>query len=388
MNNTKIEELIIKFISKSITETELDDLSIWLEEPGNEEKFKQYIQLNYALEYNLLNFELEKKKVLLHSKVTTMTSDRGRVKHFTYIKYVAAAAIALLIAIPIFLTSDSVDEADTTIVVTDIEPGTDKAVLTMEDGNRVTLEEGKEYSLVDRETDGKQLVYKPKKATPNSELKYNYLTIPRGGQFFVTLSDGTRVWLNSESQLKYPMSFASKKERVVELLYGEAYFDVTPSIANEGTPFKVLSKGQEVQVLGTEFNVKSYDDEAFVYTTLVEGSVSIGAAQDSPTLSPGQQSIFNIANMEVSVRKDIDITPEISWRKGVFMFKGKKLREIVKVLSRWYDIDIVIGNKELENVTFRGVLGRDQDLNQILSSLKNLSVIKDYEFKDGNIMIR
>jgi ferric-dicitrate binding protein FerR (iron transport regulator) len=212
------------------------------------------------------------------------------------------------------------------------------------------------------------------------------LTIPRGGQFFIELSDGTKVWLNSESQLKYPVNFREGELREVELVYGEAYFDVSPSAAHNGAKFKVVNQVQDVEVLGTEFNIKAYRDEQNIYTTLVEGKVEINTSSIKKILVPNEQSSFNKIsnNMSVSV---VDVKTEVSWKTGVFSFKSKTLKDIMNVIARWYDVDVVFENKELELLKFKGVLEKKQPIEEILLIMKS-NTITDYEIKDKVITIR
>ena len=218
-----------------------------------------------------------------------------------------------------------------------------------------------------------------------SVIKYNYLTIPRGGQFFIKLSDGTQVSLNSESQLKYPVHFIEGETREVELVYGEAYFDVSPSTNHKGAKFKVLNNTQEIEVLGTEFNIKAYQDEVNIYTTLVEGKVAINTPNLKQLLIPNQQSILDTQNNTLSVIT-VDVLEAISWKEGVFSFVDKPLKDIMKVLSRWYDVDIIFDNKELESAEFIGTLNKNQSIDEVLSIMKSFS-LNNYEIKGDTIIL-
>lgn len=273
------------------------------------------------------------------------------------------------------------------IVNNSIEIGTDKATLTLEDGTVVVLEKGSNYEATNLKSNGEKIIYNASNNS-NSKTTYNYLTIPRGGQFFVQLSDGTQVWLNSESKLKYPVSFTKGDARLVELIYGEAYFDVSPSVKNKGSKFKVINNNQEVEVLGTEFNIKAYKDETTIYTTLVEGKVAVNINnRKQQFLSPNQQLNLNVNTNSLSV-KTVDVYNEISWKQGVFSFENKPLIEIMKVLSRWYDMDVLFENKATEIETFTGVLGKDQKIEEILTTIKNFGIIKNFEIKNKTITLK
>lgn len=271
-------------------------------------------------------------------------------------------------------------------IVLNVKPGKEKAILTLEDGSNITLEKGKNYVSNNLNSNGEKLVYN---SGVNSKSKnvFNYLTIPRGGQYFVKLSDGTKVWLNSGSKLKYPVAFVEGEMREVELVYGEAYFDVSPSTEHKGAKFKVLNLNQEVEVLGTEFNIKAYSDDSEIYTTLVKGKVTVNLEGKKRFLKPSQRSVLDINNQMITI-STVDVYNEISWKQGVFSFEDLTLRDITKVLSRWYDVDFVFLNKSLENVKFVGVLDKNQNLEDILSTIKNFGIIREYRINGKTIVLK
>ena len=173
--------------------------------------------------------------------------------------------------------------------------------------------------------------------------------------------------------------------REVELVYGEAYFDVSPSTNHKGAKFKVLNNTQEIEVLGTEFNIKAYKDEVNIYTTLVEGKVAINTPNLKQLLIPNQQSILDTQNNTLSVIT-VDVLEAISWKEGVFSFINKPLKDIMKVLSRWYDVDIIFDNKELESAEFIGTLNKNQSIDEVLSIMKSFS-LNNYEIKGDTIIL-
>lgn len=306
-------------------------------------------------------------------------------------KYAAAAMVTSLLAVT-FLYKDKIFSTSTEIpavvVKNDIEnikPGTDKATLTLGDGSKIALEKGTPIKTQNAHINGGEIIYKDSKQNP-SKLVYNYLTIPRGGQFVIKLSDGTKVWLNSASQLKFPVAFIEGASRDVELVYGEAYFEVSKSTEHKGAHFQVYNKNQKVEVVGTEFNIKAYNDESNVYTTLVNGKVNVETGNKKLRLSPNQQLNLDLKN-NTSIIKTVNAYNEISWKDGVFSFKGKPLKEIMKVISRWYDVDVIFVNKKLENVQFKGSLDKKQSLEEILSIMKS-TTIDSYEIKDKTLMIK
>lgn len=297
-----------------------------------------------------------------------------------------AASLLLLISISLILNKTNAFQIKSPQVKNkEVLSGSDKATLTLEDGSVIALEKGKFYTKGNASSNGEKLIYNSK-GKPAS-IANNLLTIPRGGQFFVQLADSTKVWLNSESQLKYPVAFVDGEIRQVELVYGEAYFEVSPSTKHKGSRFKVKTQQQNVEVIGTEFNIKAYKDESSIYTTLVKGKVVVSNAIKKEILSPNQQSQISNYNGNIAI-EEVDIYNEISWMKGLFVFKGKPLKDIAKVLSRWYDVDIVFANPELGNVKFNGVLNKNQNLDEILTTIKNSNFINAYEIKDKTITIK
>tara|TARA_A100001015_G_scaffold228140_1_gene257781 strand:+ start:44 stop:697 length:654 start_codon:yes stop_codon:yes gene_type:complete len=217
-------------------------------------------------------------------------------------------------------------------------------------------------------------------------MEYNYLSVPRGGQFSLLLSDGTKVWLNSESKLKYPVDFVEGQSREVYLLYGEAYFKVASSEKNQGDDFKVYHNEQEVRVLGTEFNIKAYKDEPEVLTTLVEGKVTVSNGKRTQEIAPGEQSRLNLETGTIHV-SEVDVFSETSWMSGVFSFKKKPLKDIMRTLSRWYDMEVVFENKSLENKRFKGVLRRNQSIEEVLSVIMSSS-LHSYEINDKTVILK
>ncbi|TDX12380.1 FecR family protein [Flavobacterium sp. S87F.05.LMB.W.Kidney.N] len=298
-----------------------------------------------------------------------------------------AASLLLLISISLFISKTNPLKIETPAVAhKEILIGSDKATLTLEDGSVIALEKGKSYTQGNASSNGEKLIYNSKDAKP-AAIANNYLTIPRGGQFFVQLADSTKVWLNSESQLKYPVAFIDGETRQVELVYGEAYFEVSPSTKHKGSRFKVKTQSQNVEVIGTEFNIKAYKDETTIYTTLVKGIVAVSNASKKQILAPNEQSRITDYNGNIAV-SDVDVYNEISWRKGLFVFKGMPLKDIARVLSRWYDADIVFADPALGNVKFNGVLNKNQKLEDILTTIKNINFINAYEKKDNKIIIK
>lgn len=386
--NKKIENTIIKYFSKSASISELEELSRWLNEEGNAVLFREFVKINYVMAYGLIDFDTEEEKQKIHAIISRRKSNTVKTRYITLYKY---AAVAVLIIGSTYLLRniflDNAFEKTPVLVNTNIEPGTDKATLTLGDGTHVLLEKGQALKTKNANSNGEEIVYEAKKINPD-EAVYNYLTIPRGGQYRIVLSDKTEVWLNSESQLKYPVTFIEGKTRLVELVYGEAYFNVSPSIENKGAEFKVVNQSQVIEVLGTEFNLKAYKDEDQIYTTLVEGEVAIYINGEKQNLLPAQQAKWIPDTNSFTIDSDVNVYNEISWKNGVFSFDGKSLKEIMKIVSRWYDIEVFFLDKKVETIRFVGVIRKNRKLEDILINIKNFGIIKDYEINDKRVILK
>lgn len=230
---------------------------------------------------------------------------------------------------PIALNSDS----------SVLRPGGNKATLLLDDGRTIILDSAGNGMLA---TQGNARISKSNgeviynaETTPVSSVSFNTLKTPRGGQYQLTLADGTKVWINAASSLKYPTAFPGN-ERIVEL-EGEAYFEVAKDASK---PFAVKLNGVEVQVLGTHFNVMAYENEKTVRTTLLEGSVKLSTGRESATLKPGQQGVMQTGSGKLNVTDKVDLSQQVAWKNGYFQFNHTDLASIARQLERWYDIDI------------------------------------------------
>ena len=224
-------------------------------------------------------------------------------------------------------------------VVQDIAPGGDKALLQLADGSTIVLEDAPNDTVVQQ---GDANVLKQNgllayKAAPgnSSEILFNTVITPRGGQYQLVLADGSKIWLNAASSIRFPTAFAGKQRKVE--LTGEAYFEVAK---NALKPFVVVVNGKsEVEVLGTHFNINSYADEATINTTLLEGGVNVKGKGESKHLTPGQQSQVN-SNGQVAVNKQPDLEQVMAWKNGMFNFNGESIDNIMRQLIRWYDFSV------------------------------------------------
>ena len=387
-STAQIQSLLKKYVLNQCSKQEVDEVVRYIQGIKESSELPSVEDVLELLDEEIILNEAVANRIEYSILKKVQNNKRTTLKKKSSWKYaVAAVFIGFITTSYIFRTNNILNtpQDDTLEIVNTIVPGTDKATLTLEDGSLMVLEQGASFKTKNANSNGQEIVYKNVKSKA-SAIKYNYLTIPRGGQYFVKLSDGTQVYLNSESQLKYPVHFIEGQTRKVELVYGEAYFDVSPSTEHKGAKFKVINNAQEVEVLGTEFNIKAYKDDPNIYTTLVEGKVVVANNDSKQSLVPNQQFKLNTETNNFSVTK-VDVNEFISWKDGVFQFVNKPLKDIMKVLSRWYDVDIIFENKALESIEFIGTINKNLSIEEVLSIMKSFS-IKNYEIKGKTLILK
>jgi transmembrane sensor len=302
-----------------------------------------------------------------------------------------AAAVILLVFTGYYLLTDqnsgqTVNPGKLVQADQDILPGGDKAVLTLGDGRRILLDTAGNGALTQQgnsrviKLNSGQLAYNslkdPVTTSVGDEVLYNTITTPRGGQFQVVLPDGSKVWLNAASSLRFPTDFTGD-ERLVEIT-GEAYFEVAKFSSSErGTmkgsmPFIVqLQDGSQIRVLGTHFNINAYTEEASVNTTLLEGSVLVKKGSTIKKLAPGQQARMNAMDMDIV--NNVDLEQVVAWKNGLFNFHGESLQSAMRQISRWYDVEVVY-EKSIPDIRFGGKIQRNLKLQQIINGLEDAEV--------------
>lgn len=391
-HDTYIQNLLKKFTLNQCSKEEVDEVVQYIQGLTDSTGLPTVEEVLAILDEKPMMNELE--AIRIKDKILAMPQKEESIplkKKSYFIKYAAAAIFVGVLSTAYFFKEAIFSNPVQTVPVVarqDVkanEPGTHKAILTLANGSQVVLVNGSSLNTQNAKSNGQSIVYGAQEKNTDV-VNYNYLTIPRGGKFFIKLSDGTQVWLNSETKLKFPVAFIEGQTRLVELVYGEAYFDVSPSTKHKGAHFKVLNNKQEIDVIGTQFNIKAYKDEATIYTTLVEGKVDVKIENKKQRLMPNQQFSLNTKTSNSFV-KNVDVYNEISWKEGVFSFEKTTLKDMMKVLSRWYDFDFVFKNKAIENEVFDGVLRKNQSLDEILGSIKNFKIIKNYEIKDKEVIL-
>ena len=293
----------------------------------------------------------------------------------------AAAAVVLLLAGGFyFFHGKEKKQVPMEVAVRPVPPGGNRAYLVLASGQRITLDSMNRITIPSQggvqvlQPDSGLLTYMP--GGESADIVYNTVTTPRGGQYQVLLADGTRVWLNAASSLRFPTAFPGK-ERWVELS-GEAYFEVKH---NSAQPFRVKAGGQVIEDLGTSFNVNTYDDETVARTTLIEGSARVtGTGKRNVTLTPGQQAQWK-TDGEISLVGGVDTEDVIAWKNGQISFANADFQSLMRQVARWYDVDIHYTGA-VPKAHFFGILNRNVYLSSILEYLRHNGTHVRQEGKD------
>ncbi len=371
--NKKIEWSLIarKLKGAPLTEQEEADFQEWVKQENHAVYFRKAQQMWDAEEFDTPHADLDALMEQFDASTSPQKS-RPLYRHVYYIRYAAAILLIGVMGFSAFwLIQDQRTQqehlAQTEVKAIDlIQPGKPQAVLVLADGKQIGLEETHTQQTIQEESNhsieikGHTLTYT---SNPTEQVEtYNTLMIPRGGEYCLELSDGTKIWLNSNTQLRYPTQFLGDK-RIVELK-GEAYFEVKTDAKR---PFIVQTSRANIQVHGTAFNVRAFEHEAIQHTTLAEGKVSIDNAGKLYPLTPGQQARIGAKELEI---KEVNPAVYCSWYKGQFIFENQPLEEILNQLADWYDVNIVYENDSLKQLHFTGDLERSADFADILSLIK------------------
>lgn len=402
-SNFLLAELICKSIAGTLTDEENTILTNWKKQKGNQELFDRIADADSIDDkfeiYNQINSQRALKRA--KAKIEERRKERTRNHFVTYFKY--AAAFILLSGFGYLLYTLQAGGGKTTVGAEQQYAKSDQEVKPEERAdlsNRkvvVVLADGSEIDLSLQEqvldnlpgvtvnSSEKLLSYEGADgygSSSDKEVGFNTLKVPIGGEYKVELPDGTRVWLNSASSLKYPVRFEGDK-RVVEL-QGEAYFEVTKSTKQ----FVVVTGDVDVTVLGTKFNLSAYDDDATVATTLVEGKVSVGSREASKDaiLVPNKQAVYYRGSKELNVRS-VNVEEFIAWKDGRFHFQKQELASIITRLSRWYGINVVYADPSLKRKVFTGMAEKDKPITHILDLISKTADIS-YTIENNKVILK
>lgn len=382
MENIKIEELFKKYNEETITEKELSQLYEFFQLNENQEELDALLTA-YFSEEAVASPSLAARAVIVKDAAWKGIEQQlgmrpaPKYKRMYWWKGVAAAAgVLLVLSCGFYFYREFSRSSGSQYANLDIPPGTNRATLVASNGTVYQLNGAKEEIVVDKGS----IHYKDGDILPvKDSVQHVTLNIPRGGQYRVTLSDGTRVWLNAASSLSYPTAFTGKERSVT--LKGEAYFEVAH---NASQPFIVHTPDEDVKVLGTSFNVNSYNDESGTVTTLATGSVRLdsrGAVQTTE-LHPGEQAVLNNTTFNVAA---VDVSLYTAWKDGDFRFKATPLTEVMRQIGRWYDLDVDYTSIPAD-IKVHASIRRDKKLSTVLHALERIGDIK-FAVEGKNISI-
>jgi ferric-dicitrate binding protein FerR (iron transport regulator) len=362
MSDQVLQDLMRRYFNGTATPEEEDALMLWLSDNKNEAVVKAAMDDVWKDTADSPPiYTAEQSRQLLQNILSVKHNNRT-------IWWSAAAAVLLLILAGSWWLTTEKKQPIAQQTINDVTPGGNKATLTLANGSVIVLEDAKNGALSKQGTvtviklKSGQLAYNKERGQSNEPAAMNTLATPRGGQYQVTLPDGTIVWLNSASSITFPTAFTDKNREVA--LKGEAYFEVA---SNAKQPFMVKVNKMEVQVLGTSFNLMAYTDEQAIKTTLVDGAVKVVQESKDVILKPGQQAqIDNNGDMKV-VKADLDAT--IAWKNGLFTFNDATIEDVMRQLGRWYDMEIVYP-EGIPQDHFRGEMFRNENMSSVLKILE------------------
>lgn len=395
LHNDRIDSLIVKHLKDTISEAERSELEVWIKASEHNRKLFDRLTdsewLTSALQ-QLYKSDTEKgwaKMMALRQEDDPVIAPVRRL----WRKLVVAASVILVMGAGgywLLHSSQPKQPAASDIAQNSFgnikAPEKNRATIVLSNGTVIYLDSAANGTLTRQEgasvikQAGGELVYAATAGA--SEMVYNTLFNPRGSKVLqVTLSDGTKIWLNSETTLRYPVNFTGNDRRVE--ITGEAYFEVAKIIHK---PFKVFAGNMNVEVLGTHFNINAYPDEDFISTTLIEGKVKVADRLHSTEITPGQQANYAVSKSgNFNIEQDVDIEKVMAWKGGMFQFERVELPVIMRQISRWYDMDIVYEGKPTHD-TFGGAIGRQVPLSNVLQMLEEYGI--RFRLQENKIVVK
>ncbi|RZS70928.1 FecR family protein [Pseudobacter ginsenosidimutans] len=385
MDQQRAYELANKWLKGTITDAEMAAFSEYYNSKGDDEIM---LPEDFAMHETALG-----KRILANVKEATGMAapvvDMPVHRHRMLPKIAVAAAIMVLVSLGAYLwlhqDRDRQLAIENKMLPAQVLPGKEGAVLTLSDGRQIALDSAGNGHVADQNgakvmLQNKQLIYDASESS-TAEMAFNTMSTPAGRQFRLTLPDGTKVWLNAASSIRYPTRFSGNERKVI--ITGEAYFEVK---RDQSKPFRVSVSDMEVEVLGTSFNINSYANEKMLRTTLIEGAVRVKNNAAAILLKPSQQAVLlqNHIGRSLEVKDGADIQQVMAWKNGIFNFNGADLFMVLRELERWYDIEVRYEGRIVPGLFF-GKMSRNVNLNVVLEWLKGSGV--NYRFEKGNKLI-
>lgn len=369
--NLKIADIIFAYIKGTITDSELGELTAWMDAAEDHRELFQQIMTSASYQ----NKETVYRRFDSYYDFDCLKGAIRKRKRSVW-KYVAAAAVIVLPLLVLFLLQIKQEGIFPEERMREISllPGKSLATLTLSDGSSRVLSL-ENFDLIDgskrivNDPDG--LSYQVEDTSICGEIAYNEITVPRGGEYKVTLDDGTRIWVNSESYIRFPVVFHGDERRI--WVSGEVFLEVTKDAER---PFIVNTGKLDIKVLGTQFNVRAYPDEKCIQTTLVEGCVQVDNLRGKvAVLLPSEQLVYDALDGNHEVR-EVDTELYVSWKDGVYVFVSQRLEDIMSLISKWYDVDVFYQNSAVKDIIFSGRLKRYENAETLLRVFERLGGVK------------
>lgn len=382
-----IIQLIELYLVDDLSGEEKRQLETWLQQDPSHKELFEHICMNGNVARDFESFEkIDKNMAWKHVAAKGGIKVVGKSRGLNWYRWVAAVMLPLMIvAVGYYVMNDSGKSQQTKYEIAGIQPGKSKAILRLDNNRVIELAGENEMRLevakgIAVKNNASGVVY-PEQVANNGETVYNVLEVPRGGEYTITLSDGTMVYLNSGSELRYPVAFNSDIREV--FLSGEGFFEVTKDAER---PFFVVTDDLKIKVYGTSFNVNTYNI-ANVQTVLVEGKIGIQEKNSDVEfeVEPGQLALYDREKGEMEIR-DVDVLPYVAWKNQEFVFDGKSLEDIMNTLSLWYDVDVFFQTASLKQLHFTGHLGRYEDISHILDAISGVTQV-NFSVKGRTIIV-
>lgn len=365
-NSTHFNHLLEKYLDNKCNPAEIQELFSLINSSSENRELLESMKNDFE---NLFHTQQESTTPIEKNEVPVIPM-KSHTNRWVKMAIVAASLILLTGIGWIFFQNSSTPQSSQQVSVSisdSIKPGSQIATLTLSnqqtillnaDVNDTIAQQGNAFILKNQND---QLIYQPNN-DPSAVNIYNTLSTPRGGQYSITLPDGTNVWLNAFTSLRFPVAFSNERHVFVD---GEAYFEVAK---NAKKPFIVeLRNGEKIEVLGTHFNIMNYEDEENQKITLVEGSVKVLNKINEVILKPGEQALSK-NNGKINVNKNINVDHEIAWKNGLFDFENEKLTDIMRQISRWYNVDIIYPSS-IPDGHYSGAIRRESNIQDVLKML-------------------
>lgn len=384
MGNGEMIQTILLLLKGKATHEQEEQLRMWMEaDEENRLLYRQISETYYRLNYSSQWRELDAKAAFV--KANRQIQKKGGFTRWGMRALSVAALIVVCLGIAFIVQYSGKTTVEEVPAVAQIPSGEMKAMLTLANGTKVELNAANKVNVdlgfalaVEDSVMGLRYQFKDSVAAVPDE--YNTLTVPRSGEYIMVLGDGSRVWLNSETELKYPVAFGAAKREVY--LTGEAYFEVAKDTAR---PFIVHTPQTTTTVLGTSFNVMAYRDEEQTEITLVTGAVAVNAGSHKCRITPGYQVSVDNRSLDM-LQQPVNISFYTSWKEGLFDFEGMTLEELALKLSRWYDVDFFFANSKVGSKKFTGAIKRNNTLQFMLDFIQKATDVR-FEIKGKTVTV-